>query len=182
VIERFDDSETAAAALDRAKLLGRAQSPFVQRALSLDRSTRTVVFEAPSGASFADATPNLPPTETIRLLKRLARAAAAVHELGGSHGAISARTVVLDDGAVPTVIAAGLGAVGDSQPVDDVAAIITLVAAVAGAEPTFASLAKTIADEVGASVPPYRMPVDGESLYAAADAIDIAVLGALGSR
>jgi len=182
VIERFDDSEAAAAALDRAKLLGRAQSPFVQRALSLDRATRTAVFEAPSGASFADVTPQLPPTETIRLLKRLARAAAAVHELGGSHGAISARTVVLDDGAVPTVMAAGLGAVTGSQPIDDVNAIITLVAAVAGAEPTFAALAKAIAEEVGASVPPYRLPVDGESLYAAADAIDIAVLGALGSR
>jgi hypothetical protein len=182
VIERFDDSEAAAAALDRAKLLGRAQSPFVQRALSLDRATRTAVFEAPSGASFADAAPHLPPTETIRLLKRLARAAAAVHELGGSHGAIGPRTVVLDDGAVPTVMAAGLGAVAESQPLDDVTAIVTLVAAVAGAEPSFAALAKTIADEVGASVPPYRTPVDGESLYAAADAIDIAVLGALGSR
>lgn len=182
VLERFDDSEAAAAALDRAKLLGRAQSPFVQRALSLDRGTRTAVFEAPSGASFADATPHLPPTETIRLLKRLARAAAAVHELGGSHGAISARTVVLDDGAVPTVMAAGLGPVIGSQPVDDVTAIITLVASVAGAEPSFGALAKAIADEVGASVPPYRTPVDGESLYAAADAIDIAILGALGSR
>ncbi|CAN5877098.1 hypothetical protein BH11MYX3_BH11MYX3_27660 [soil metagenome] len=62
VIERFDDSEEAAKALERARLLGRAQSPFVQRALSLDRATRVAVFEAPSGASFADATPNLPPT------------------------------------------------------------------------------------------------------------------------
>ena len=182
VIERFDDSDAAAKALDRAKLLGRAQSPFVQRALSLDRAARTAVFEAPSGASFADATPHLPPTETVRLLKRLARAAAAVHELGGSHGAISTRTVVLDDGAVPTVMAAGLGAVADSQPVDDVNAIIAIVAAVAGSEATFAALATMITAEVGAPLPPYRAPIDGESLYAAADAIDIAVLAALGSR
>jgi serine/threonine-protein kinase len=182
VIERFDDSEAAAAALDRARLLGRVQSPFVQRALSLDRATRTAVFEAPSGASFADATPHLPPTETIRLLKRLARAAAAVHELGGSHGAISPRTVVLDDGAVPTVMAAGLGPVSGAQAIDDIQAIINIVAAVAGSPPTLADLARTVTDEVGATLPAYPLPTDGESLYAAADAIDIAVLGALGSR
>ena len=182
VIERFDDSEDAAKALERARLLGRAQSPFVQRALSLDRTTRTAVFEAPSGASFADGAPSLPPTETIRLLKRLARAAAAVHELGGSHGAISARTVVLDDGAVPTVMAAGLGAVAEAQPLDDVIAIIAIVAAVAGSKPSFADLARMVTDEVGATLPAYRAPIDGETLYAAADAIDIAVLAALGSR
>ena len=182
VIERFDDSEQATQAIEHARLLGRTQSPFVQRALSLDRATRTAVFEAPSGASFADAPPHLPPTETIRLLKRLARAAAAVHELGGSHGAISARTIVLDDGAVPTVMAAGLGPAVASQPLDDVAAIIEIVATVAGSPPTFAELAKTVTDEVGAKLPAYHAPIDGETLYAAADAIDIAVLAALGSR
>ena len=31
-------------------------------------------------------------------------------------------------------------------------------------------------------MPAYRPPIDGESLYAAADAVDIAVLAALGSR
>jgi tetratricopeptide (TPR) repeat protein len=182
VIERFDASDEATQALERARLLGRAQSPFVQRALSLDRATRTVVFEAPAGASFADAPPDLPPTEIVRLLKRLARAAAAIHELGGSHGAIAPRTVVLDDGASPTVMAAGLGVVGESQPLDDVAAIIALVAQVAGSQPTFADLARTVTDEVGALLPPFQTPTDGESLYAAADAVDIAVLGALGSR
>jgi serine/threonine-protein kinase len=182
VIERFDASDEATRALERARLLGRAQSPFVQRALSLDRTARSAVFEAPSGASFADAPPNLPPTETVRLLKRLARAAAAIHELGGSHGAITSRTVVLDDGAVPTLMAAGLGAAADSQPLDDVNAIIGLVAGLVGAEPTFAAVARSIAEEVGAKVPPYTTPVDGETLYAAADAIDIAVLSALGSR
>jgi hypothetical protein len=34
----------------------------------------------------------------------------------------------------------------------------------------------------GAELPRHVAPVDGESLYAAADAIDIAVLAALGSR
>jgi serine/threonine protein kinase len=182
VIETFDASDEASRALERARLLGRAQSPFVQRALGLDRSARTAVFEAPSGASLADDPPHLPPSEAIRLLKRLARAAAAIHELGGTHGAIGPRTVVLDDGAVPTVLAAGLGTVVAAQPVDDVNAVIALVATIVGSSPTFASLAAMVCDEVGATVPAYATPVDGESLYAAADAVDIAVLGALGSR
>jgi serine/threonine-protein kinase len=182
VIERFDASDEAARSLDRTRLLGRAQSPFVQRALSLDRAGRICVFEAPAGASLADAPPQLPPAETVRMLKRLARAAAAIHELGGSHGAISPRTIVLDDGAVPTVMAAGLGPVAESRPSDDVAAIVAVVAEIAGAEPSFDALARTLTDEVGAALPRYAPPVDGESLYAAADAIDIAVLAALGSR
>jgi hypothetical protein len=260
VIERFDASDEALRALDRARLLGRAQSPFVQRALSLDRATRTAVFEAPAGASLADAPPQLPPAETVRMLKRLARAAAAIHEVGGSHGAISPRTIVVDDGAVPTVMAAGLGPVTESRPIDltgdaprpagqavgvptprdtaspidltgqaprpagqavgvpiprdtaspidltgqaprpvgqavgvptprdtaspidDVAAIIAVVAELVGAEPTFEALARKLTDEVGAALPRFTPPVDGESLYTAADALDIAVLAALGSR
>ena len=182
VIERFDPSEEATRALERARLLGRVQSPFVQRALSLDRATRVAVFEAPSGASFADAPPQLPPTETLRLLKRLARGAAAIHELGGCHGAIAARTIVLDDGAVPTMLAAGLGVVPEAQPLDDVAAIIAIVASIVGCEPTFAAVARSVTEVVGTTIPAYPTPVDGETLYAAADAVDIAVLAALGSR
>ncbi|MGN6109292.1 MAG: protein kinase domain-containing protein, partial [Kofleriaceae bacterium] len=182
VIERFDASDEATRALERARMLGRAQSPFVQRALGLDRAARSVVFEAPSGASFADAPPELPAAETVRLLKRLARAAAAIHEVGGSHGAIGPRTIVLDEGAVPTVLAAGLGPVAESSPADDVAAILAVVAQVAGAPPELEALARELAEQVGARVPALGTPVDGESLYAAADALDIAVLAALGSR
>jgi hypothetical protein len=116
------------------------------------------------------------------MLKRLARAAAAIHVVGGSHGAISPRTIVLDDGAVPTVMAAGLGPVTESTPLDDVTAIIAVVAGIAGSEPTFEALARMLTDDVGAMLPPFTPPVDGESLYAAADAVDIAVLAALGSR
>jgi broad specificity phosphatase PhoE len=182
IIERFDVSDDANRAIDRARLLARAQSPFVQRALGLDRTTRTAVFEAPAGASIADAAPELPPTEQVRLLKRLARAAAAIHELGGSHGSIGPRTVVLDEGAVPTVLAAGLGPVPEAQAADDVAAVISIVATIAGSEPTFASFAQAVCDQVSATVPAFAPPIDGESLYAAADALDIAVLGALGAR
>jgi len=182
VIERFDASEEAGRALDRARVLGRAQSPFVQRALSLDRAARVAVFEAPAGASFADALPQLPPAEIVRVLKRLARAAAAIHEVGGTHGAISSRTIVIDDGAVPTLLAAGLGPVTDADPQHDVEAIVALVAQIVGCEPTFPAIARALIDEVGAQPPAFSPPSDGESLYAAADALDIAVLAALGSR
>jgi serine/threonine-protein kinase len=182
VIERFDATDDAARALERARLLGRAQSPFVQRALSLDRAARSAVFEAPAGASLAEQTPNLPPSEAVRLLKRLARAAAAIHEVGGSHGAISPRTVVLDDAAVPTVMAAGLGVPTDSTPASDVAAIIGVIASIVGCEPTLGAFATAICSEVGAPVPALPAVPDGEALYAAADALDIAVLAALGAR
>jgi len=182
VIERFELGDEGTRALERARMFGRAQSPFVQRALGLDWNARQVVFEAPAGASFADARPVLPAYEVVRLLKRLARAAAAIHEVGGSHGAIGPRTVVLDDSAVPTIMAAGLGPIVGSSPADDVASIIALVAQIADCEPSFEALAKDVIEEAGAKLPSYPKPVDGESLYAAADVIDIALLAALGSR
>jgi serine/threonine-protein kinase len=182
IIERFDQTDDALRAVERARMLGRAQSPFVQRALSLDRGARVAVFEAPSGASLADAPPDLPATESLRVLKRLARGAAAIHIDGGSHGGIAPRFVVLDDGAAPTVMIAGLGVLGDSQPLDDVNAIIGVMATLTGCEQTFAAFAKAMCDEVGATVPAFTTPIDAESLYAAADAVDVAVLAALGSR
>ena len=182
VLERFDASDEATASLERVRLLGRAATPFVQRALSLDRVNRTVVFEAPAGASLAESTPPLPAAELMRILKRLARGAAAIHILGGSHGAIATHTVVLDDGAVPTIMAAGLGPVTPSKPIDDVAALIRVCATIADCEPTFAALAADVCDEVGAQVPSYPSVTDGETLYAAADIVDIAVLAALGSK
>jgi serine/threonine-protein kinase len=182
VIERFEPGDDGTRALERARTFGRAQSPFVQRALGLDWNARQVVFEAPAGASIADARPALPTYEIVRLLKRLARAAAAIHEVGASHGSITARTVVLDDGVAPTVMAAGIGPTVTSSPADDVAAIVMLVAQIAECEPTFEAIAREVIDEAGATLPSYPKPVDGESLYAAADAIDIAILAALGAR
>jgi tRNA A-37 threonylcarbamoyl transferase component Bud32 len=185
VIERFDTGDDADGALDRARVLGRAQSPFVQRALGLDRAARTAVFESPAGTPMEGnvaAHVALPAAEIVRLLKRLARAAAAIHEVGASHGTISGRTVVLDDGTIPTVLAAGLGVPVDATPLDDVAAIVALVAAVAGCEPSFAGLAAALCAQVGVAVPRVAAPRDGETLYAAADVLDIAVLAALGSR
>jgi hypothetical protein len=79
-------------------------------------------------------------------------------------------------------MAAGLGPVAESRPSDDVAAIIAVVAGIVESEPSFDALARMLTDEVGATLPRFTPPFDGESLYAAADAVDIAVLGALGSR
>jgi hypothetical protein len=83
---------------------------------------------------------------------------------------------------VPTIMAAGLGPVTPSQPLDDVHALIAVIATIVGCEPTFSALAKDVCEQVGATVPTYTSPTEGESLYAAADALDIAVLAALGSR
>ncbi|MCX5745800.1 MAG: protein kinase, partial [Proteobacteria bacterium] len=102
VIERFLVGDEADAALEHARVLARAQSPFVQRALAFDRATRTMIFEAPAGASMAqlqaergdEPALKLSAAEALRLLKRLARGAAAIHEVGGGHGAIAAHTVV----------------------------------------------------------------------------------------
>jgi eukaryotic-like serine/threonine-protein kinase len=182
VLERFDTSDDATAALERSRMLGRAATPFVQRALGLDRATRTVIFEAPAGASLVESTPSLPAFELLRVLKRLARGAAAIHVVGGCHGAIAARTVVLDDGAVPTIMAAGLGPVVPAQPIDDVKALISVITTIAGCDGSFAAFAKDVCDEVGAQVPAFTQPTDAESLYAATDIVDVAVLAALGSK
>ncbi len=192
IIERFGPEDEATPALDRARTLARAGSPFVQRALSYDRAARSIIFEAPSGASLADAPPVLPAAEIVRILKRLARATAAIHEVGGAHGAIGPRTVVIDDSGVPTIMAAGLGVVTDATPADDVKAIVALlssiagVAVVPGVEPSFGSLAKKLCDEgdtpLPAALASLEPPADGESLYEAADTLDIALLSALGSR
>ena len=182
VIERFDASDDAGRALDHARMLGRAQSPFVQRALSLDRAGRAAVFESPAGTPLEGNELELSPAETERLLKRLARGAAAIHELGGSHGAIGPRTVVLDE-TIPTVVIAGIGPVVDgSSPAADVAAILRLMGVIVGCEPSFAHVAATLSSKVGVRMPVVETPRDGESLYAAADALDRTILGALGSR
>ena len=182
VIERFLDGDDATRALDHVRDLGRAQSPFVQRALSFDRATRTIIFEAPSGATLGEAPLQLPAAESVRLLKRLARGVASLHRVPVCHGALGPRTMVFDEGAVPTMLCAGLGAVGEPTPADDVAAIVAIVASIAGTEPTPDALARALCDQVGARMPVYSPPREGESLYVFADALDVAVLGALGAR
>lgn len=108
ILERFDATDEATAVMERVRLLARAHTPFLQRALSFDRLSRVAVFEAPSGASLAERKPQLSAAEIVRVLKRLARGIAAVHELGGWHGGIHLASVVLDEANVPTILSSGL--------------------------------------------------------------------------
>jgi serine/threonine-protein kinase len=185
VLERFEPGAEADAALARALRLARAGSPFVQRVLGHQRATRTVVFEAPAGGRWAE--PGRPPperAEALRLLKRLARALAAIHDTGGAHGAIGPTTVVVDEGAVPTLIAAGLPPPSPASPADDVAAVIALCAAACGlpaAGPEDG--ARALADLLAGPLPAARAAAlaalprgDGEALYAWADAVELAAL------
>ncbi len=174
VIERFAAGDAAERALARVRAMARAQTPFVQRALALDRTTRTVVFEAPAGAPAERLPRALAPAEVVRLLKRLARAAAALHEVGAIHGAIGASQVVIDDAQIPTVMVAGSIAADRATPADDAAAVVALVATLIGAPPTLAGLAARIAP--GAPLP--AALADGAALYAIADALELAALTA----
>ncbi len=180
VIERFVETADADAAIVRLRLLARAGSPFVQRALSYDRDTRTAVFEAPAGAPIGEVwRGDLAPAEAVRLWKRLARATAAVHELGGAHAAVGAATVVVDDTGIPTVLAAGLGTPRDEASArDDVDAVLAVVAAAAGAP---AATVTALLDHLVPAVPAAQraalaaMPLDdGEALYALGDATEVA--------
>jgi serine/threonine-protein kinase len=179
VLERFDEGELADAALARVKQLGAVSSPFVQRALSLDRATRTAVFEAPAGAPFGDlAIGPLAATDLVRMLKRLAKAVAALHEHGFAHGALGPTTVVVDDGAIPTVMAAGLGPPAEAAtPSGDIAAVISLAAGVLGCGTGIAAIAAALLP-TGVAVPAIAEPTDADSLQAAFDAIESALLRA----
>jgi serine/threonine-protein kinase len=182
VIERFGEGPDAEAALAHVRALARAQTPFVQRALSYDRATRTVVFEAPAGAP-AELVANAPgPAEAARLLKRLARGAAALHVVGAAHGAISPGHVVIDDARIPTMMVAGLGTVAAGTPAADAAAIADLVAHLVGAPGTgWRGLVAHLVAEPARADAIARTPLpDAEALYAAADALELAVLAATG--
>lgn len=184
VIERFDATDAATRRLEHVRLLARAHTPFLQRALALDRLTRTAVFEAPSGAAVADVRPALGAAELVRVMKRMARGIAAVHELGGWHGGIEARTLVLDDSNVPTFLTSGLGELGAGSPADDVRAAVEVLALLAGAGPTLPEVVAAIAARAETTPPPLPAapPADGEALYALAEALDVVVLSALGAR
>ncbi len=168
VIERFADGELADLAIARVLVLARAGSPFVQRALSFDRATRSIIFEAPSGAPIAEAVlaaGGVQP-DRFRLLKRLARATTAIHEGGGVHGAISAATIVIADPWIPTILASGLPPPrAAARPADDVRAVIDVVADACG-DPAWAETLRA------------ATATTGLELYTWADEIEAAALRA----
>lgn len=184
IIERFDATPKAEQRIEQVRLLARAHTPFLQRALSLDPVARMAVFEAPSGATLADSKPALSAAELVRVWKRMARGIAAVHELRGWHGGIGLRTVVLDEGNVPTILTCGLGEPLYTGAQRDVEAVIAVAAYLVGSAATLHDVSKTVAAWVDISLPslPAEPLLDGESLYAAVDLLDVAVLAALGAR
>ncbi len=184
IVERFEATEEAAQVMEQVRLLARAHTPFLQRALSFDRLSRVAVFEAPAGAAIAEQPPSLSAPELVRVIKRLARGIAAIHELGGWHGGIDLRTVVLDEGNVPTILSSGLGALREGSARRDVESVIAVAAHILGSGPSLREVAAAIAASAETAAPalPEPEPQDGEALYAAADLIDVAVLSALGAR
>ncbi|MEZ4402863.1 MAG: protein kinase [Kofleriaceae bacterium] len=185
VIERYDDGERADAAIAWMQRLARAATPFVQRALAFERATRTAVFEAPAGAPLAGRGEPLDATDGLRLLRRLARACAAIHVLGAAHGAIGPATVVVTDGAIPTVMVAGVEPAPTATAAADVRAVLALVVeAMTGRHAADDQLvAATIAAVAPGADPGPLTPAslaDGEALFAWTDALEVAAVRARG--
>ncbi len=187
VIERFDEVAPLEDVERRLQVLARGGGPFLQRSLGYDHPRRTAVYEAPAGTTAAEAFIDQPlrARAAIRLLKRLARALAPLHETGDTHGSLDATRVLLDDHDMnPTVLVAGLGPAADTRPVNDVAAVLAIVTRAAGAPPSGRirdfvniALAELSPTERGAILA-LPAPTTGEELYAFADAVEIALLKA----
>ncbi len=187
VIERFVDSAEAELAIARVLVLARAGSPFVQRALSFDRSARSVVFEAPSGAPVSEAatgergTIAIEAKDLLRLVKRLARAVTAIHDAGGVHGAITPATVVIADPWIPTLLASGLPPPDPGATnADDVRAVLDVAARIGGVphDELTASLLGAAATPTVVAEMTARPRGTGLELYVWADAVEVLALRA----
>jgi eukaryotic-like serine/threonine-protein kinase len=197
IIERHGEGVMDQAMEQRLYALARGGGPFLQRALSYDRDAGVAVFEAPSGTPIGEAFAAGPPSprRAARLLKRLARAMAPLHENHNTHGALSESTILVDDDANPTILVCGLGRVtSDASPEADVRAILELVTRVVRAPRSGAGAARDLiaaiivapgpalgatdqADQ--AEILALADPATGEELYALGDAIETAMLRAL---
>ncbi len=200
VIERYHEGAIDEATERRLYALARGGSPFLQWALAYDRESGVAVFEAPSGEPIAEALADtaLSPRAAIRLLKRLARAVAPLHERGVAHGAIGPTTIVLDEQRHPTVILSGLGPApaDEPHPRADVAAILGLVVDIVAAsapEPDGGPDALTyspeaLAERLTRALVPDLSPAEcapilahadaetGEALFELAEALELALL------
>lgn len=184
ILERYREGAVDPAIEQRLYALARGGGPFVQRSLAYDQAAGVAVFEAPSGTPIGEAFSSEPCSrrDAARLLKRLARAVAPIHETYNAHGSIGETTVLVDDNAVPTVLVCGLGPVDaeEPKPKDDVKAIIRLVAGALGAEPTADALVDALAPNLSRPERTVLLamsnPRNGEEMYAFADAVEIALL------
>ncbi len=189
IIERYHEGAMDEATERRLYALARGGGPFLQRALAYDRVDGVAVFEAPSGTPIGEAFAAEKPTrrQAARLLKRLARAVAPLHDSHNAHGALNPHTVVIDDDVNPTVLVCGLGRVaGTPGPRDDVRAIVALITTALrlpdGEGDPIRRLAATLAPDASeaenAQISALCDPEGGEELYAFADAVEVAMLRA----
>ena len=184
IIERYTDEAVLAEVERRLYILARGGGPFVQRALAYDRQARCAVFEAPAGTPFGEAfaETSLARLPATRLLARLARGVAPLHEVGAAHGAISATSVVVDEAGHPTILVCGLALpTRQPSPAGDAAEILALIARALHhrGEPSpaavIAALAPELADDRRAQLTT-PVPATGEALFAVAAAIEINLL------
>jgi hypothetical protein len=154
----------------------------MQRALSYDHHDGVVVFEAPAGQPVRELeAERLKPRILARLLKRLARALAPLHERGVGHGSINSTTVLCDESFNPTILTCGHEPpASPPSPEGDTAAVIGLIANAIGAKPTDSGLLKAIAPALShpeaVAILVHGAPDDAESLFRFADAAEIAAL------
>ncbi len=188
IIERFEPGAVTPEIERRLYALARGGGPFLQRALAYDRQAGVAVFEAPAGTPLSE-TPaagafasNV--REAARLLQRLARAVAQLHEQGNAHGSITEGNVLLDESGIPTLLVCGLGVVEEgASPSSDVSAILSLVSnsvAIenpnARVEPLLDALLPASDAHLRAAILARKHPRNGEELHALALAMEVAVL------
>ncbi len=186
MIEQFDEGALDKPTEQRLYNLARGGGPFMQRALSYDREQLTAVFEAPAGAPLSEAFKDAPVSHrrAVRMLKRLARAVAPLHDAGAAHGALEPTRVVVDSHGHPTVLVCGLGPLNpEATPAADTTALIEMVTDIAGIDKhTGEGLVEATTEHLSAQEQAALMimstPKSGEQLYAFADAIEIAILKA----
>jgi serine/threonine-protein kinase len=181
IIERYDEGGLDPATERRLRDLAKSGGSFLQRVLAFDQTSRVVVYEAPAGMPLAERAGELDRLAAARLLKRLARAIAPLHELGAAHGAISATTVVIDELDNPTVLASGLGpAPPGASPAADVEALVAIVGRLTGGptalDPLLATLTADLDPALESSLA-LRSPCGtGEALYSVAESVELALL------
>ncbi len=185
IVERYDEGALDELTERRLYALARSGGSFLQRVLSYDRQANVVVYEAPAGMPIGErpaGEPLLDPLRGARVLRRLARALAPLHETQAVHGALGPITVVLDELDHPTVLASGLGpAAAGLSPVNDVATLVALVAGLIGAEQRtidglIAALTPDLSHPERAALRALPASDSGEALHVLADALEIALL------
>jgi hypothetical protein len=185
IVERYDEGAPDEVTERRLLALAKSGGSFLQRVLSYDRQARVVVYEAPAGMPIGErpaGAPHLEPLRAARVLRRLARALAPLHEAEAAHGAIGPTTVVLDELDHPTVLASGLGRAPEGlTPADDVAALAALLAGLVGAEgrtidALIAALTPELSHPERAAMRALPASESGEALHTLADALEIALL------